>query len=109
MKILRLLLLLALSSTFPSKTFAAELQLEFVPRFDGWQSGNGLRQEFKRELYFRSAMDVMAQSGLSAYRFRLEGFATRDLAEESLRPFGAPDIRKSRDEADLNEAWVDIT
>jgi len=109
MRVLQILFLLAMSTTFTSKTFAAELHLEFVPRFDGWQSGNGLQQEFKRELYLRSAVDVMAQSGLTAYRFRLEGFATRDLAEENLRPFGAPDIRKSRDEADLNEAWADLT
>ncbi|MBN8541486.1 MAG: hypothetical protein J0L82_13925 [Deltaproteobacteria bacterium] len=109
MRRFQIMLLLTLSTVFTSQTSAAELQLEFVPRLDGWQSGNSLQQEFKRELYLRSALDVMAQSGLSAYRFRLEGFVTRDLAEENLRPLGAPDIRKSRDESDLNEAWVDLT
>jgi hypothetical protein len=109
MTLLRLLLLIALSTTLTSQTFAAELQLELVPRFDGSQSGNSLQQEFKRELYLRSALDLMAQTDLTAYRFRLEGFVTRDLAEENLRPLGAPDIRKSRDESDLNEAWIDLT
>jgi hypothetical protein len=109
MRRFQIMLLLTLSTVFTSQTSAAELQLEFVPRLDGWQSGNSLQQEFKRELYLRSALDVMAQSDLTAYRFRFEGFVTRDLAEENLRPLGAPDIRKSRDESDLNEAWVDLT
>ncbi|MDZ4083346.1 MAG: hypothetical protein U1E10_10445 [Bdellovibrionales bacterium] len=88
---------------------AAEFNLEFVPRIDVWQSGTSFDQELKRELYLRSAFDVMAQQELTAYRSRLEGFVTRDFAEESKRPSGAPDFRKSREEADLNEAWIDVT
>lgn len=98
-----------MTALLPQQVGATELQFEFVPRFDGWQSGNSFDQELKRELYLRSALDLMSQRGLTAYRSRIEGFVTRDLAGESRRPLGSPDIRNTRDEADLNEAWIDVT
>ncbi len=95
----------------PNIAFAepTEIQIEFVPRLDAWQANDELAQEFKREFYLRSAIDLMAQSGLTSYRSRIEGFVTRDFAEEGKNPLGAPDIRKTRDESDLNEAWLDVS
>ncbi len=85
----------------------AETSLEYVPRLDLYEKGA------KQELYLRLAADksgnISANSfGLASYRMRLEGFVTRDFAEQEKKPLGQPDLRKSREESDLNEAWLDL-
>lgn len=89
-----------------------EISLELNPRLDAWAGSStshpDFNQEFKQELYLRTAIDAVKQFNLTSLRARIDGFATMDRAEVGKKPFGAPDLRKSRDEADLNEAWFDI-
>lgn len=100
--------LTAIASVFfvgHSSHAGAETSLEFAPRLDVYED------DTKQELYLRLAADHSGSAsalGLSSYRMRVEGFLSRDFAELDKKPLGAPDLRKSRDESDLNEAWLDF-
>jgi hypothetical protein len=83
----------------------ADLQVELVPRLETWQNDRAVMQE----VYGRMAIDVTKSRGSASFRARAEGFASYDFAEEDRRPFGNPDLRKSREEADLSELWLDAS
>jgi hypothetical protein len=83
----------------------ADLQVDMVPRLDAWQNDRAVMQE----IYGRMAIDGTKAYGATSLRARAEGFATYDFAEENLRPLGNPDLRKSRNEADLSELWFDAS
>lgn len=95
----------------------ADTSFEYVPRLDVFEKGA------KQELAIRLAVDRSGTTSnnslsdnslsnnwlcLASYRMRLEGFVTRDFAEQEKKPLGQPDLRKSREESDLTEAWLDF-
>ncbi len=80
-------------------------EFESVPRFEVWQGERAVM----REVYTRLAFDASKQLGSTLLRARTEGFVSYDIAEEDRRPIGNPDLRKSRNESDLNELWFDAT
>ncbi|CAN5718927.1 hypothetical protein BH10BDE1_BH10BDE1_04070 [soil metagenome] len=104
-RVLRNVFLIFVPLLLMSRPSRADLQVELVPRFEAWQNERAVMQEF----YGRMAIDATKTVGTASYRARAEGFATYDFAEEQLRPIGNPDLRKSRNEADLSELWFDAS